>query len=392
MRIGVCLLGINREMGGNFQYAISLLEDLVDVVSSQDVVVFVDNQVMEESARAVARSATIIELALEPRNILVTLARFVYSRFRFRWLRPWISGRFTALDQEGCDVILHPFWSFASILTDTPAVASIHDVAPRENPELMPRRKRLSLDWLIQGIIRHAKVILVDSPYGKALLDIHYSAELSKVTVYRFSVPRYLLVGGRSETDDVLSKYQTSAGYLFLPGRFGSYRNTHRVLDAVAEARRNGTDARLLLCGVRPEEMQAAQEAVATRRLEGAVLVLGYVPDADMASLYRGAAALLFPILLGPTSIPIYEAMALDCPVIYPTISGYTTAFGDAGLGVDPLDTSAITDAIIKICNEADLRSVYIRRGREFIAASAVGRGSILLQCIAQASATLTLS
>ena len=314
------------------------------------------------------------------------LARFFYIHSRFHWMRRWIRGRYSALDQAACDIVFHPFWSFASILSDTPSVASIHDVAPRSNPGLMPWRKQVSLDWLIMGIIRHAKVVLVDSPFGKTLLNDHYSADLSKVVVFRFSVPRYLLRTPLSDTTKVLERYQLSEGYFFLPGRFGSYRNTHRVLDAIADARGRGAAVRLVLCGIRPEDMRAARNAVAMRNLDGAVTVLGYVPDGDMAALYRGAAALVFPILLGPTSIPIYEAMALECAVIYPTISGYAATFGEAGLGVDPLNTSAITDAILTLANDSEVRSEYARRGRGFIDTSVRGEGSILLACMAQAS------
>jgi glycosyltransferase involved in cell wall biosynthesis len=86
------------------------------------------------------------------------------------------------------------------------------------------------------------------------------------------------------------------------------------------------------------------------------VRFLGYVPDEDMAALYKAAGALVFPTFLGPTAIPILEAFAAGCPVICSNVEGLDEQVGDAGILVDPSRPESIADAIRSVFTDASLR------------------------------------
>ena len=81
---------------------------------------------------------------------------------------------------------------------------------------------------------------------------------------------------------------------------------------------------------------------------------LGYVPDDDLGSLYRGAAVLVYPSLYEGFGMPVIEAMACGTPVVASAHPSLDEACGDAAVRVDPLEPEAIA---------AGIREALARRG-----------------------------
>jgi glycosyltransferase involved in cell wall biosynthesis len=369
-------------MGGNFQYAISMLQALASVMSGKKLVVFYDHNSLLDEHDAKVPGAKYIKVNNETPNLLRTWVRLLIGLTGLKMGFTCFRGRYSVLDQYGCDVIFHPYWGPGAFITNTPAIAAIHDCAPREAPSAMRWRARTALDLLIRSIVRHARFILADSQHGRWLIIKHYKAHPDQVIVLPFRPPNYLISPSENRKESVLRKYRIRQGYLFLPGRWGSYKNTERVLLALKILSENGIHSQeLVLCGLKEHDLFLARNEIARLNLQNRVHVLGFVPDEDMASLYQGALALVFPTLLGPTSIPVYEAMALECPVIVSNISGYPEQVGDAAVLVDPFSVQSIADAILRVITDSQLRDNLKAKGKQKLkSVCSINHGEILFK------------
>ncbi len=106
---------------------------------------------------------------------------------------------------------------------------------------------------------------------------------------------------------------------------------------------------------------------------------LGYVPDGEIARLYRGAAVLVYPSLFEGFGIPVIEAMACGTPVVATQHPSLDEACGDAAVRVDPLDAESIAAGIREAVARRDelvplglahaARFSWERNGRTILAA-----------------------
>jgi glycosyltransferase involved in cell wall biosynthesis len=121
------------------------------------------------------------------------------------------------------------------------------------------------------------------------------------------------------------------------------------------------TDVQLLIAGGHGwlyEEIVAEAEKHADR-----VRILGYVDDADLPALYRGATLFVFPSLYEGFGLPVLEAMACGVPAVCSNASSLPEVAGDAALLVDPHDTDELTSAMVRGLEDTALRQEMVAKG-----------------------------
>ncbi len=130
-------------------------------------------------------------------------------------------------------------------------------------------------------------------------------------------------------------------------------------------------ELKLVLVGTKGWKMDEwLSEIRASEQLISRLIFTGYVPDEDLAALYSGATAFLFPSLYEGFGLPPLEAMQCGLPVITSNVSSLPEVVGDAAILVSPTDADALCQAIIQVINsdelQQQLRANALRRAKLF--------------------------
>ncbi|MEH2377428.1 MAG: glycosyltransferase family 1 protein [Nostoc sp.] len=122
-------------------------------------------------------------------------------------------------------------------------------------------------------------------------------------------------------------------------------------------------DLNLVLIGTKGwqyEEIFAEIDRV--KELENRIIVTGYVPDEDLASLYSGALAFIYVSLYEGFGLPPLEAMQCGTPVITSNTSSLPEVVEDAGIMLDTHDGIGLCDAIFKLYSEPEYREILAKK------------------------------
>ncbi len=232
------------------------------------------------------------------------------------------------------------------------AVVTVHDLGYIYFPQAHTATGRRYLDWTTRYSARRATTILADSEATKRDLVANYHTNPQKIHVVYPGVEGLT----RAPADDIAhvrARYHLPERYLLFLGTLQPRKNITRLVQAYRAS--HPADVALVLAGRRgwlPLQIEA----------EG-VIETGFIADADVAALYSGSLALVFPSLYEGFGFPVIEAMRCGVPVLTSNTSSLPELAGDAALLVDPLDVAQIAEGIARIVADAGLRETLIAKG-----------------------------
>ncbi|HBZ5596736.1 Partial mannosyltransferase B [Klebsiella quasipneumoniae] len=152
--------------------------------------------------------------------------------------------------------------------------------------------------------------------------------------------------------------YIYSKPYFLIVGNRKKHKNEISSLKAFKLLKNN--EYNVLITGNASLELM---EYINNESLNDNVHFIGPQTDSELASLYKGATALIFPSLYEGFGLPVVEAMSCGTPVITSNVSSLPEISGDAAILVDPLNINEISDAMSSIINDNSLRNELIGKG-----------------------------
>lgn len=279
------------------------------------------------------------------------------------WPRMWTHLRFAAaLWRDRPDVTFVPSHTLPLVFPG-PAVVTVHDLGYKYFPDAHPTLSRQYLEWSTRYSARRATRVIADSLATATDIAAHYRLAEHRISVVYPGVDERLApVTDAGALARMRARYRLPEHYLLFVGTLQPRKNIARLVQAYSRwrAEQGRSDVALVLAG----QQGWLYDPAWTSGAEGVILP-GYVDDADVAALYSGASALLFPSLHEGFGFPILEAMRCGVPVITSNTSSMPEVAGKAALLVNPRDTGAIAQAIERILSDEVLRADLIARGAQ---------------------------
>jgi glycosyltransferase involved in cell wall biosynthesis len=241
---------------------------------------------------------------------------------------------------------LHPalahFQHALPLACPCPAVVTVHDLSFEREPSVMGLRERLIYRAAVPRAARlAARVIAISELTKRDLVEIYGIPEEKIVVIPNGVDPLFTAEGPRPVGD-----------YALVVGALQPRKNPEAAIEAVALLG-NG-DLRLVFAGPDRGGRAGAERAAERTGLEGRVDFRGYVPQEELAALYRGAACLVFPSRYEGFGLPALEAMASGTPVVATSAGALPEVTGDAAILVDGRDPTALAGGIERALADRD--------------------------------------
>jgi glycosyltransferase involved in cell wall biosynthesis len=255
-------------------------------------------------------------------------------------------------------------WSPANSgpLAVTRQAVTIHDLAVLEHPEWFAPGFALWYRLLMPGLVRRVRAVLTVSQHSRARLAHRFGLDPDRVTVIPGGVdPDRFHPLGASELAGMRARLGLPERYLLFIGSREPRKNLPRLLAAWECVSQACPGLALVICGGAGGQFAPAGGETARQDVRW----MGYATEADLAALYAGATAFIYPSLDEGFGLPVLEAMACGTPVIATTAGAVPEVAGPAALYADPLRVDDLAQAITRVLAERDLRAELHRRGLE---------------------------
>ena len=241
-------------------------------------------------------------------------------------------------------------------------VVTIHDISFEQHREWFPPRLRWFLKASVRRSARSAQQIITVSEWCRNELIETYRLAPERVwATPEAAGDAFRPSPERAAVDTIRAKYNTGEHFVLAVGNVQPRKNHLRLLEAFALARAQGLRYKLVLAG--QAHWQADSVLRAACALGDAVVVTGYVPDADLPLLYNAADVFCYPSLYEGFGLPVLEAMASGVPVIASNVTALPEVAGDAAWLLDPQDVNALARALYEIARDETRKQILRARG-----------------------------
>jgi glycosyltransferase involved in cell wall biosynthesis len=197
--------------------------------------------------------------------------------------------------------------------------------------------------------------------------DVHtrYGIPLEKMTTVWNLPPRLTATTMDNSTiQDLLQGMRVKQPFLFYPAQPWLHKNHLRLLEAMSLVSDSlPKEYKLVLTGQPFPPDHPAAALMLDPRIRDRVVHLGYRSPREVAALYRGAEALVFPSLFEGFGIPLVEAMQQGCPIVCGRHTCLPEIVGDAALFTAVSSADALAEAMLSITRDISLRDRLKQNG-----------------------------
>jgi glycosyltransferase involved in cell wall biosynthesis len=291
--------------------------------------------------------------------------------FRLNKATGRLDERFATQNWPGGTVYHSPFFAIPEAIRlarQVKKVQMIHDLIPVHHPEWF-RSGEQTLPQVLASL-QPDMAITVISQATKDDFCNHTNFDPARVSVIHLAASSELFYPelDLAKQQDVQNRLGIGDGpYLLSLATLEPRKNVAHLIRCFARLVESGeipADVQLVLAGTKGWNLDAVlQNATLAKTIERQLILTGFVADADLAALYSGALAFVYPSLYEGFGLPPLEAMQCGLPVITSNVSSLPEVVGDAALTVTPTNADELCEVLRRVIHSETLRAELRIRG-----------------------------
>ena len=253
---------------------------------------------------------------------------------------------------------------YLSLQTKVRQLAAIHDINFAHRPKDLPWLKAKYYNYFFPLFARKAQRIVTVSSFSKE--DIHktYHIGNDKIDVVYNGINTLYTPTSEDEKQTAKANYSGGKDYFLFIGSLHPRKNVTGLLLAYDAFRSSvESDVKLLIVGESMFKTRDIELTYEVMRYKDDVVFTGRLGNEALHQVLGASLALTFVPLFEGFGIPVIEAMNAGVPVICSNTTSLPEVGGDAVLYADPFDFAQVTDAMIQLYQDKELRESMIEKG-----------------------------
>ena len=220
-------------------------------------------------------------------------------------------------------------------------------------------------DFFIRKIINDASVISVANEYEQKIFSS--LNKKSRIEIIRNGVNLKKLVSKHNFKE----KYQINSNFILFVGRFSKSKGIETLINAfsIVKNELKDSDIHLVIMGVDFGYQAEMEKLIKKLNLSEEIKVIKNPPRDDVISAYGESEFLVLPSQWELSPLVPLESFAFKKPVISTNSHGipYTVQNNKNGILVEPENSFELSNAIMKLLNDTELREKLGQSGYNFV-------------------------
>jgi len=267
------------------------------------------------------------------------------------------------LKKYKADLFLSPD-GYLSLRTKVPQLGVIHDINFVHRPDDLPWLIAQYYNFFFPRFARIAKRIATVSFYSKEDIARSFKISYDKIDVVYDGINQIFQPLLEKEKIKVRKKYTGGEEYFLFVGALHPRKNVSGLLNAFDSFKSETTNnIKLIIVGGEMHKTGDIFETYENMRFKNDVIFTGRVSTDELHDIFGAALALTFVPFFEGFGIPVVEAMSAGVPVICSNTTSIPEVGGNAVVYADPMKIDQITDAMIKLASNKELRKELIEKG-----------------------------
>jgi len=248
---------------------------------------------------------------------------------------------------------------------------TIPDLDHREHlefPEVVDDNEFNRKNEIFSKSLIKAQAIITNAEIIKKRLIQYYNIDSKRIFIISLrpalSVKNFSLEKiDNKKTEMLKKKYDLPEDYIYYPAMYLPHKNHRIIIDVVKHLKLKNKKINAVFTGSDVGYKKNLIKYAKNKGVLESIKFLNFVDDNDLPYIYFYSKIIIFPVLIGPTFTPIWEAFKMKKPVIFSNLEGAKEVYGDAVFYINPFDIDEIVNAVEIINNDPNFKNDLVNKG-----------------------------